>query len=92
MVTPPEEDMLMVGAEEVDAGRTVDFAEDEVEPIIGMIVAGMIVITAAINGTKFDAVRIDCTRLRISGSLMLLGGNLTTHTHHRHRVRRYHRS
>jgi len=71
MVTPPEEDMLMVDAEKVGAGGTADLGEDGGKAI-REIVVGMIPITAAINGTKIDVLKTDCTRLRMLGFSIVL--------------------
>jgi hypothetical protein len=69
----------VVEAEEVEAGGTVDFCEDGGEPITRAIVAGTIAITAAINGTKVDFLKIDRTRRCIPVFSMVLGEvNLTT--------------
>jgi hypothetical protein len=76
MVTPPEEDMLMVDAEEVGPGGTGDLGEDAGKAIRENVV-GMIPITAAISGTKIDVLKTDCTRLRMLGFSIVLGGNLT---------------
>lgn len=68
----------MIDAEEVGAGGADDSGEDVERASTREIVAGIVPIKEAINGTTFDAVRIARTRLRMRASLILLVGNLTS--------------